>query len=171
MQKDIYFFPPNLWILAFYKSSDESLNHKQAALYDITKTIKAGASVHYHKNTHCTLFWALTGMFSHSVRSAGRSTHTHFHYFSACNLIQGDIQWEAWGPAYSQEIKFLKSQSSLCLTTQESLPERQRETHRVRAESMSRTSFAKCFLCFWMFGISTWEKMVTFFNFTNNGLK
>lgn len=31
-------------------------------------------------------------------------------------------------------------------------------THRVRAESMSRTSLARCFLCFWMFGISTWER-------------
>lgn len=33
-----------------------------------------------------------------------------------------------------------------------------KQTDRVRAESMSRTSFARCFLCFWMFGISTWER-------------
>lgn len=36
-------------------------------------------------------------------------------------------------------------------------------THRVRAESMSRTSFAKCFLCFWIFGISTWEDRAEIF--------
>ena len=28
--------------------------------------------------------------------------------------------------------------------------------HLVREESMSSTSFAKCFLCFWIFGISTY---------------
>lgn len=28
---------------------------------------------------------------------------------------------------------------------------------------MSRTSFAKCFLCFWIFGISTWEDRAEIF--------
>lgn len=39
----------------------------------------------------------------------------------------------------------------------------EKHTHRVRAESMSRTSFAKCFLCFWIFGISTWEDRAEIF--------
>lgn len=29
----------------------------------------------------------------------------------------------------------------------------------VRAESMSRTSLAKCFLCFWMLGMSTCKRI------------
>lgn len=32
--------------------------------------------------------------------------------------------------------------------------------HLVRAESMSKTSLAKCFLCFWMLGMSTYRRTI-----------
>ncbi len=61
-----------------------------------------------------------------------------------------DVQWEASGSVDSQGMEFLTSQTTVT------------QTHRVRAESMSSTSFAKCFLCFWIFGISTWEERESF---------
>lgn len=66
---------------------------------------------------------------------------------SRCNQTPVTFAEKLQDLLQSKRMEFLTSQQSPALW----------HTHRVRAESMSRTSFAKCFLCFWMFGISTWE--------------
>lgn len=44
--------------------------------------------------------------------------------------------------------------------------------HLVRAESMSKTSLAKCFLCFWMLGMSTCKIiLMRFYVMSENILK